>query len=180
MRQVNEFLPLLSVFAHVIFIIHGSIGVRGRSVGNNHLCINLHTRTLSCVHYFLLTFSSAAAAAASAHSSISSPFVAKGCGGHSNTSGPRCLNSGPKALICAYQSGTDNPWHSSSVNQEQIERRQRPIAFVAGDNNVCTHTYTQHVEVRAVEGIQVVSLHSDTCVLRPLSTINHCFLTIHS
>ena len=128
MRQVNEFLPLLSVFAPVIFIIDGSIGVRGGCGGNNQPCINLRTRTHSCVHYFLHTFPSAAAvaaaaAAASAHSSISSPFVAKGCGGRSNTPGPRCLNSGPKALICAYQSGTDNPWHSSSVNQEQIECR---------------------------------------------------------
>lgn len=167
---MNSFLS--SVFAHVIFIIDGSIGVRSGSGGNNQSCINPRTRTHSCVHYFLHTFPPAAAA--SAHSSISSPFVAKGCGGRSNTPGPRCLNSGPKALICAYQSGTDNPWHSSSVNQEQIECRQRPIAFVAGDNDVCTHTYTLHVEVRPVEGIRDVSLSTDTCVLWPLSTINRC------
>lgn len=43
-----------------------------------------------------------------------------------------------------------------------------------------THIYALHVEVRPVEGIQVVSLHTDTCVLWPLSTINHCFLAIHS
>lgn len=46
-----------------------------------------------------------------------------GGGAFSNTLGPRCLNSGPWALICAYQRRPDNPGHSSSVNQEQIELR---------------------------------------------------------
>lgn len=109
-----SFLLLLMLFLLLMEVL----GYKGVCVcgGNNHPCINLRTRTHSCS----LLFPSAAAAAASTRSSISSPFVAKGDGGRSNTPGPRCLNSGPKAVICAYQSGTDNPWHSFLVNQEQI------------------------------------------------------------
>lgn len=97
--------------------------VSGYGVGVVEIITPALTSARAHTHVFITYTFSSAAAAASAHSSISSPFVAKGCRGRSNTPGPRCLNSGPKALICAYQSGTDNPWHSSSVNQEQIERR---------------------------------------------------------
>ncbi|KAI4788115.1 hypothetical protein KUCAC02_036059, partial [Chaenocephalus aceratus] len=69
--------------------------------------------------------------------SVFAIFSSDGCIGvqgvseGSNTSGPRCLNSGPEALICAYQRGTDNPWHSLSVNQEQIHPDSGAIAVVA-------------------------------------------------
>lgn len=117
------------------------IEVLGYGMGVVEITTPALTSARAHTHVFITFYTAAvaAAAAASARSSISSPFVAKGCGGRSNTPGPRCLNSGPETLICAYQSETDNPWHSSPVNQVQIECRLRPIAFVAGDNDICTH-----------------------------------------
>lgn len=137
---------LLKLFLLLIEVL----GYGGGNGGNNHACINLRTRSHSCVHYFSHTFPPAAAAA-SACSSISSPFVAKGCGGCSNTLGPRCLNSGPKTLICAYQSGTDNPWHSSSANQVQIERRLQPWCLLQVITIYAHTIYTLRVEVRPPE-----------------------------
>lgn len=147
---ISQWIPPspLYLFSSYFLLLIEVLWYGGGNGGNNHACINLCTRSHSCVHYFSRTLPPAAA---SARSSISSPFVAKGCGGCSNTLGPRCLNSGPKTLICAYQSGTDNPWHSSSANQVQIECRLQPWCLLQVITIYAHTIYTLHVEVRPLE-----------------------------
>lgn len=100
------------------FLLHYRLSHWGYGMGVVEIITSALTSASAHTHVFIAFC--AAAAAASARSSISSPFVAEGCGGRSNTPGPRCLNSGPETLICAYQSETDNPRHSSPANQVQI------------------------------------------------------------
>lgn len=164
---------LSALFSLLLFLLLMAVfGAEAGSGGNNHPRINLRTRAHLCSLLFTYTPLSSSRQRSLFHFLL---FCGKGDGGRSNTPGRRCLNSRPKALICAYQSGTDNPWRSFLVNQEQIEFRQRSNAFVAGDNNVCTYTHAcnLHTKGKLLEGIDVVSLHNDIRLLWSLATINH-------